>query len=217
MGLITIDLCNLLILDGNFIAQIGEKPDRTKHKFKITCHERGQRSLRPKQPNDDGRVRKTTSFYSKFSCTQLALAFFEIFTAQCNVQVQPNQQPKRENRTHFISLRTKVFELSLLPFIFRFFLKIFSHPKQPIFGFKQHGNMPNWELKNCCQHDQVVFLVTIGVFSLVILAVSFLFFFFVIFYVFFPLKIMSLIKSTKSKNFFLLGVLFVARFTVLQF
>ncbi|XP_043809968.1 uncharacterized protein LOC110603212 isoform X2 [Manihot esculenta] len=30
--------------------------------------------------------------------------------------------------------------------------------------------MPNWELKNCCQHDQVVFLVTIGVFSLVILA-----------------------------------------------
>ncbi|KAG6385896.1 hypothetical protein SASPL_154779 [Salvia splendens] len=29
---------------------------------------------------------------------------------------------------------------------------------------------PNWELKNCCQHEQVVFLVTIGVFTLVILA-----------------------------------------------
>ncbi|XP_030952616.1 uncharacterized protein LOC115975782 [Quercus lobata] len=30
--------------------------------------------------------------------------------------------------------------------------------------------MPNWELKNCCQHDQVVFLATIGVFTVVILA-----------------------------------------------
>ncbi|CAI0456556.1 unnamed protein product [Linum tenue] len=30
--------------------------------------------------------------------------------------------------------------------------------------------MPNWELQNCCQKDQVTFLVTIGVFSLVILA-----------------------------------------------
>ncbi|XP_057809598.1 uncharacterized protein LOC131023950 [Salvia miltiorrhiza] len=29
---------------------------------------------------------------------------------------------------------------------------------------------PNWELKNCCQHEQVVFLVAIGVFTLVILA-----------------------------------------------
>ncbi|XP_047968399.1 uncharacterized protein LOC125212314 isoform X1 [Salvia hispanica] len=29
---------------------------------------------------------------------------------------------------------------------------------------------PNWELRNCCQHEQVVFLVTIGVFTLVILA-----------------------------------------------
>ncbi|XP_065635455.1 uncharacterized protein LOC111999541 isoform X3 [Quercus suber] len=30
--------------------------------------------------------------------------------------------------------------------------------------------MPNWELKNCCQHEQVVFLATIGVFTVVILA-----------------------------------------------
>ncbi|XP_056162921.1 uncharacterized protein LOC115681392 isoform X3 [Syzygium oleosum] len=30
--------------------------------------------------------------------------------------------------------------------------------------------MPNWELKNCCQHDQVVFLVCVGVFTVVILA-----------------------------------------------
>ncbi|KAL0395945.1 UNVERIFIED_CONTAM: hypothetical protein Scaly_0042900 [Sesamum calycinum] len=29
---------------------------------------------------------------------------------------------------------------------------------------------PNWELKGCCQHDQVMFLATIGVFTLVILA-----------------------------------------------
>ncbi|XP_022893488.1 uncharacterized protein LOC111407985 [Olea europaea var. sylvestris] len=29
---------------------------------------------------------------------------------------------------------------------------------------------PNWELKNCCQHDQKVFLATVGVFTLVILA-----------------------------------------------
>ncbi|CAN1122594.1 hypothetical protein LINPERPRIM_LOCUS2810 [Linum perenne] len=29
---------------------------------------------------------------------------------------------------------------------------------------------PNWELQNCCQKDQVTFLITIGVFSLVILA-----------------------------------------------
>ncbi|KAK6128764.1 hypothetical protein DH2020_037494 [Rehmannia glutinosa] len=29
---------------------------------------------------------------------------------------------------------------------------------------------PNWELSNCCQHEQVVFLATIGVFTLVILA-----------------------------------------------
>ncbi|KAL2499433.1 hypothetical protein Adt_24983 [Abeliophyllum distichum] len=29
---------------------------------------------------------------------------------------------------------------------------------------------PNWELKNCCQHEQVVFLATIGVFTVVILA-----------------------------------------------
>ncbi|URE22724.1 hypothetical protein MUK42_16849 [Musa troglodytarum] len=32
--------------------------------------------------------------------------------------------------------------------------------------------MPNWELKNCCDHDQVAFIVTIGVFTFVILAVS---------------------------------------------
>lgn len=31
----------------------------------------------------------------------------------------------------------------------------------------------NWELKNCCNRDQVRFLVTIGVFTVVILAVSF--------------------------------------------
>ncbi|KAG6779171.1 hypothetical protein POTOM_015542 [Populus tomentosa] len=30
--------------------------------------------------------------------------------------------------------------------------------------------MPNWELKNCCKHDQVAFLVTIAIFSVVILA-----------------------------------------------
>ncbi|XP_030515978.1 uncharacterized protein LOC115729521 [Rhodamnia argentea] len=29
--------------------------------------------------------------------------------------------------------------------------------------------MPNWELKNCCQHDQVVFLVCVGVYTVVIL------------------------------------------------
>ncbi|KAG6602702.1 hypothetical protein SDJN02_07444 [Cucurbita argyrosperma subsp. argyrosperma] len=29
---------------------------------------------------------------------------------------------------------------------------------------------PNWELRNCCQHEQVVFLVTLGVFTVVILA-----------------------------------------------
>ncbi|KAL3844884.1 hypothetical protein ACJIZ3_002287 [Penstemon smallii] len=29
---------------------------------------------------------------------------------------------------------------------------------------------PNWGLRNCCQHDQVVFLATIGVFTVVILA-----------------------------------------------
>ncbi|KAK4393611.1 hypothetical protein Sango_1831900 [Sesamum angolense] len=29
---------------------------------------------------------------------------------------------------------------------------------------------PNWELKNCCQHEQVVFLATIGIFTVVILA-----------------------------------------------
>ncbi|CAI9752991.1 unnamed protein product [Fraxinus pennsylvanica] len=29
---------------------------------------------------------------------------------------------------------------------------------------------PNWELKNCCKHDQKVFLATIGVFTVVILA-----------------------------------------------
>jgi hypothetical protein len=44
--------------------------------------------------------------------------------------------------------------------------------------------VPNWELKSCCKHDQVVFLVTIGVFTVVTLAVrffltlSFAFFFF---------------------------------------
>lgn len=30
---------------------------------------------------------------------------------------------------------------------------------------------PNWELKNCCNHEQVVFLVTIAVCTVVILAV----------------------------------------------
>ncbi|RVW32385.1 hypothetical protein CK203_087534 [Vitis vinifera] len=32
--------------------------------------------------------------------------------------------------------------------------------------------MANWELKNCCKHDQVVFLATIGVFTVVILLVD---------------------------------------------
>jgi len=31
---------------------------------------------------------------------------------------------------------------------------------------------PNWELKNCCNHDQVVFLITVSVCAVVILAVS---------------------------------------------
>ncbi|XP_024182826.1 uncharacterized protein LOC112188042 isoform X2 [Rosa chinensis] len=30
--------------------------------------------------------------------------------------------------------------------------------------------MPNWELKSCCKHDQVMFLATIGVYTVVILA-----------------------------------------------
>ena len=30
---------------------------------------------------------------------------------------------------------------------------------------------PNWELNNCCNHEQVVFLVTVGVCTVVILAV----------------------------------------------
>lgn len=30
----------------------------------------------------------------------------------------------------------------------------------------------NWELKNCCERDQKVFIATIGVFTVVILAVS---------------------------------------------
>ncbi|KAK3425964.1 uncharacterized protein LOC104449437 [Eucalyptus grandis] len=30
--------------------------------------------------------------------------------------------------------------------------------------------MPDWELKSCCQHDQVVFLVCVGVFTVVIFA-----------------------------------------------
>ncbi|MQM01188.1 hypothetical protein Taro_033942, partial [Colocasia esculenta] len=32
-------------------------------------------------------------------------------------------------------------------------------------------DMVNWELKGCCKHDQVVFLATIGVFTVAILAV----------------------------------------------
>ncbi|KAG8483135.1 hypothetical protein CXB51_022090 [Gossypium anomalum] len=31
---------------------------------------------------------------------------------------------------------------------------------------------PNWELKNCCNHEQVVFLVTVAVCTVVILAVE---------------------------------------------
>ena len=43
-----------------------------------------------------------------------------------------------------------------------------------VFGLVESREiMPNWELKNCCQHDQVVFLATIGVFTVVILAVRF--------------------------------------------
>lgn len=30
----------------------------------------------------------------------------------------------------------------------------------------------NWELKNCCDRDQKIFIATIGVFTVVILAVS---------------------------------------------
>ncbi|KDO57482.1 hypothetical protein CISIN_1g0457821mg, partial [Citrus sinensis] len=30
---------------------------------------------------------------------------------------------------------------------------------------------PNWELKQCCNHEQVVFLVTVSVCTVVILAV----------------------------------------------
>lgn len=36
---------------------------------------------------------------------------------------------------------------------------------------------PNWELKDCCQRDQKVFLATIGVFTVVILAVCCIFMF----------------------------------------
>ncbi|XP_059291323.1 uncharacterized protein LOC132633267 isoform X2 [Lycium barbarum] len=32
--------------------------------------------------------------------------------------------------------------------------------------------MPNWELKHCCKHEQVVFLATLGVCAVVILAVE---------------------------------------------
>ncbi|RWW13385.1 hypothetical protein GW17_00022903, partial [Ensete ventricosum] len=37
---------------------------------------------------------------------------------------------------------------------------------------KAEREMPNWELKHCCDHDQSVFIVTIAVFTVVILAVS---------------------------------------------
>jgi hypothetical protein len=35
--------------------------------------------------------------------------------------------------------------------------------------------MTNWELKSCCKHDQVVFLGTIGVFTVVILTIRIVF------------------------------------------
>lgn len=40
------------------------------------------------------------------------------------------------------------------------------------FSFQESGvrDMVNWELKSCCDHEQVVFLVTVGVFTVVILA-----------------------------------------------
>uniref|UniRef100_A0A803M4C3 Uncharacterized protein n=1 Tax=Chenopodium quinoa TaxID=63459 RepID=A0A803M4C3_CHEQI len=33
-------------------------------------------------------------------------------------------------------------------------------------------NQPNWELKGCCNHDQRNFMITIGLFTVVILAVE---------------------------------------------
>lgn len=41
------------------------------------------------------------------------------------------------------------------------------------FGWRKGENLrmkANWELKNCCNRDQVIFLVTVGVFTVVILA-----------------------------------------------
>lgn len=62
--------------------------------------------------------------------------------------------------------------------------------------------MPNWELKNCCQHDQVVFLATIGVFTVVILAVRFvLLSYFLIFFFFFPwLSVCLILEKGKQKK-----------------
>jgi hypothetical protein len=36
---------------------------------------------------------------------------------------------------------------------------------------KRREMRPNWELRNCCNHEQVVFLVTVSVCAVVILAV----------------------------------------------
>jgi hypothetical protein len=32
--------------------------------------------------------------------------------------------------------------------------------------------MPNWELKNCCDHDQKLFIAFVGVYTVVILLVT---------------------------------------------
>ncbi|KAL6960990.1 hypothetical protein U1Q18_038755 [Sarracenia purpurea var. burkii] len=70
-----------------------------------------------------------------------------------------------------------VTNLSIAPPCQRRFLTLTPPPPATIaFPFSRSSaiysaeTMPNWELKDCCKHDQTAFLVTIGVFTLVILA-----------------------------------------------
>lgn len=82
---------------------------------------------------------------------------------------------------HYSWFQNHSFSTFLLLFLFIFS----SHKKKREEFLKEAERMvnPNWELKNCCQREQVAFLVTIGVFTLVILAVSCFFLLFDFFFI----------------------------------
>ena len=115
-----------------------------------------------------GLLEKTQGFQRGFQFLSLSLSLSRSPTLLCRARAS------RRPGSSFTSYLLIVGSFPLKKLDFFLFIKCIFVVIFCCIDFRGSGweKMPNWELKHCCKHDQTVFLVMVGVFTVVILAVG---------------------------------------------